>query len=65
MLLRIIFINIIKHISISFTRVKEGKVTLDGVNHQLSLNDFGTQFRHHLHGGNNSFDRSGSQGKAD
>ena len=32
-------------------------MVIDGETHQLSLNDFGTQFRHHVHGGNLSFDR--------
>jgi len=38
-------------------RVTEGKVVIDGETHQLSLNDFGTKFRHHVHGGKDSFDR--------
>jgi len=38
-------------------RVTGGKVAIDGEIHQLSLNDFGTKFRHHVHGGKNSFDR--------
>lgn len=38
-------------------RVTGGKVMIDGETHQLSLNDFGTKFRHHVHGGKNSFDR--------
>jgi len=38
-------------------RITEGKVVIDGESHQLSLNDFGTKFRHHVHGGKNSFDR--------
>ena len=39
-------------------RVTGGKVVIDGETHQLSLNDFGTKFRHHVHGGKESFDRS-------
>ena len=39
-------------------RVTGGKVVIDGKTHQLSLNDFGTKFRHHVHGGKESFDRS-------
>ena len=42
---------------ISNNRITEGKVVIDGEIHQLSLNDFGTKFRHHVHGGKNSFDR--------
>ena len=38
-------------------RITGGKVVIDGETHQLSLNDFGTKFRHHVHGGKNSFDR--------
>ena len=38
-------------------RVTGGKVVIDEETHQLSLNDFGTKFRHHVHGGKNSFDR--------
>ena len=38
-------------------RVTGGKVVIDGETHQLSLNDFGTKFRHHVHGGKESFDR--------
>jgi hypothetical protein len=37
--------------------VKDGRVTIDGETHQLSLNDFGTGLRHHVHGGRQSFDR--------
>ena len=39
-------------------RVTGGKVVIDRETHQLSLNDFGTKFRHHVHGGKESFDRS-------
>jgi len=38
-------------------RVKNGKFELDGVEHQLSKNDFGNKLRHHLHGGKKSYDR--------
>merc|ERR1712179_872127 len=38
-------------------RVKNGKFSIDGVEYQLSKNDFGNDHRHHLHGGNKSFDR--------
>ena len=38
-------------------RVRRGRVGIDGVDHQLSLNDFGTDHRHHVHGGYKSFDR--------
>ena len=38
-------------------RIKEGKVKIDDVTHTVSLNDFGTDFRHHVHGGFRSFDR--------
>jgi len=38
-------------------RVTGGKVVIDGETHQLSLNDFGNKFKHHLHGGKLSFDR--------
>ena len=40
-----------------FHRVKDGKIELDESTHQLSLNDFGNEFKHHLHGGVKSFDR--------
>ena len=38
-------------------RVKNGKFKIDGLEYQLSKNDFGNDHRHHLHGGNKSFDR--------
>jgi galactose mutarotase-like enzyme len=38
-------------------RVKEGKFLLGGVEYQLSRNDAGTDHRHHVHGGEVSFDR--------
>ena len=38
-------------------RIKNGKFSLDGVQHQLSLNDFGNGLRNHLHGGVKSYDR--------
>ena len=37
--------------------MKDGKFTIDGVDYQLSRNDFGTDHRHHVHGGYTSFDR--------
>ena len=37
--------------------MKNGKFSVDGVEYQLSRNDFGTDNRHHVHGGYNSFDR--------
>jgi galactose mutarotase-like enzyme len=40
-----------------FYRVKEGKFVIGGVEYQLSLNDAGTDHRHHVHGGEVSFDR--------
>ena len=38
-------------------RIKNGQFSLDGVQHQLSLNDFGNGLRNHLHGGVRSYDR--------
>jgi len=38
-------------------RVKNGKFKINDVEYQLSKNDFGTDHRHHVHGGKNSFDR--------
>jgi aldose 1-epimerase len=37
--------------------VKEGKFVMGGVEYQLSRNDAGTDHRHHVHGGEVSFDR--------
>ena len=37
--------------------MKNGKFDIDGVEYQLSRNDFGTDHRYHVHGGYNSFDR--------
>ena len=39
------------------TRIKNGQFPLDGKTHQLSKNDFGNGLRHHLHGGERSYDR--------
>lgn len=38
-------------------RIRDGKFLLNGKQVQLSKNDFGTNNRHHVHGGHNSFDR--------
>ena len=38
-------------------RVKDGKFSIDGQEHQLSRNDFGNSLKHHLHGGVKSYDR--------
>ena len=37
--------------------MKNGSFKIDGVEYQLSQNDFGTDHRHHVHGGYKSFDR--------
>ena len=37
--------------------MKNGRFKIDGVEYQLSQNDFGTDHRHHVHGGYKSFDR--------
>jgi galactose mutarotase-like enzyme len=39
------------------SRVKNGRFLLAGVEHQLTRNDAGTEYRHHVHGGDLSFDR--------
>ena len=49
-------LNILKLKKVSF-RVRNGKFVLDGLEHQLSKNDFGNDLRHHLHGGSKSYDR--------
>ena len=38
-------------------RVKDGRFSIDGQEHQLSRNDFGNNLKHHLHGGVKSYDR--------
>ena len=40
-----------------FYRVKNGTFKIDGIEYELSRNDFGNSFKHHLHGGYKSFDR--------
>jgi aldose 1-epimerase len=39
------------------SRVKNARFLLAGVEHQLTRNDAGTEYRHHVHGGDLSFDR--------